>query len=79
MLPFGAATLFFEAEIAFVYVLDLPELSYDIYNGYFGDPIEFDGENLHYMSVWGTVWAAGVPYVVATLPYVTKMDATSVY
>ena len=46
MLPFGAATLFFEAEIASVYVLDLPELSYDIYNGYFGDPIEFDGENL---------------------------------
>ena len=73
------ATLIFEAEIPFVYVLDLPELSYDIYNGYFGDQIEFDGENLHYMSVWGTVWAAGVPYVVATLPYVTKMDATSVY
>ena len=51
LLPFGAATLFFEAEIPFVYVLDLPELSYDIYNGYFGDQIEFDGENLHYMSV----------------------------
>ena len=46
MLLFGAATLIFVAEIASVYVLDLPELSYDIYNGYFGDPIEFDGVNL---------------------------------
>ena len=65
------ATLIFEAEIPFVYVLDLPELSYDIYNGYFGDPIEFDGENLLKSRVWGTVWAAGVPYVVVALPYVT--------
>ena len=46
MQPFGVATLIFEAEIPFVYVLDLPELNYDIYYGYFGDPIEFDGENL---------------------------------
>ena len=73
------ATLIFEAEIPFVYVLDLPELNYDIYYGYFGDPIEFDGENLLKLRIWGTFWAAGVPYVVATLPYVTKMDATSVY
>ena len=73
------ATLFFEAEMASVYVLDLPELNYDIYNGYFGDPIEFDGEILLKMRVWGTFWAAGVPYVVAALPYVTQMEATSVY
>ena len=73
------ATLIFEAEIASEYVLDLPELNYDTYRGYFGDPIEFDGENLLKMSVWGTFRAAGVPHVVATLPYVTQMDATSVY
>ena len=53
--------------------------SIDIYIGYFGDSIEFDGENLLKSRFWGTVWAAGVPYVVATLPDVTKMDATSVY
>ena len=46
MLRFGVATLIFEAEMASVYVLDLPALNYDIYIGYFGDPIEFDGENL---------------------------------
>ena len=46
MLLFGAATLIFVAEIASVYVLDLSELSYDICIGYFGDSIEFDGENL---------------------------------
>ena len=46
MQPFGVATLIFEAEIPFVYVLDLPELNYEIYRGYFGDPIVFYGENL---------------------------------
>ena len=45
LLPFCVATLFFEVEIASVCVLDLPVMNYDIYSGYFGDPIEFDGEN----------------------------------
>ena len=58
-----------------MYVLDLPELKYVIYSGYFGDPIEFDGENLLKLRVW----AAVLPSVVAPLPNVSQMKDTSVY